>query len=249
MPASALIINADDLGLASAVNEGIMQAWARGAISDSSVLANAPNLPEILRAARETGLPVGIHLNLTLGLPLSDPAEIPAFVTPEGSFLKRADWPAELPIAQIRLELRRQVQRILALGWQPSHLDSHHHVHRYPEVFAITLECARELGVPVRALDAPMRETLSRAGIATSDHFSMDFYGERTTVNTLIRLVEECPGGTLEIMTHPGFAVPNLPSSYREERAEELAALCAPEWQDYRAKHVIPLIGFKEIIK
>ena len=67
MPATALIINADDLGLSPGVTAGIVQAWAERAISESSVLANAPQLPEILRAAHACGLPVGVHLNLTFG--------------------------------------------------------------------------------------------------------------------------------------------------------------------------------------
>lgn len=247
MPATALIINADDLGLWPSVDAGIMQAWQAHAISESSVLANSPRLPEILRAARESGLPVGIHLNLTHGLPLSDPADIPDFVTPQGTFMKRVLWPDKLPIEQIRLELRSQLAWVLQSGCRPTHLDSHHHIHRYPEIFAVTLECARELGVPVRAIDAAMRDALRQSGIVTTDHFSMDFYGEQATVATLIRLVEECPGGTLEIMTHPGHTDTSLPSSYREERERELAALCAPAWQNNLTERQIPLINFSDL--
>jgi len=161
--------------------------------------------------------------------------------------MKRALWPDKLPIEQIRLELQRQLARVQQSGCQPSHLDSHHHIHRYPEIFAVTLECARELSVPVRAIDAAMRDELRRSGIATTDHFSMDFYGEQATATTLIRLVEECPGGTLEIMSHPGHVDIDLPSSYRDERERELAALCAPAWLIYLAEHQIPLLNFSDL--
>ena len=247
MPAAVLIINADDLGLWPSVDAGILQAWESRAISDCSVLANAPYLREILRAAQQAGLPVGVHLNLTLGRPVSDPAEIPDLVTAEGLFMKREHWPAALPIEQVRLELQRQVRLVRELGGQPTHLDSHHHVHRYPEIFTVTVDCARDLGVPVRAVNAPMREALRRAGVTAPDHFSMAFYGEQATVVTLIRLAEECPGGTMEIMTHPGHSAPDLPSSYRVERELELAALCSPAWREYRRKEGIPLIGFTDI--
>lgn len=244
MPARALIINADDLGLWPSVNTGILQAWEQRAISDSTVLANAPDLAPLLDAARAARLPVGVHLNLTLGRPLSDPHEIPAFVTAQGAFMKRGQWPASLPIEQIRLELRRQVQRVLDLGWQPSHLDSHHHIHRYPEVLAVVIELARELHLPVRAVDDEMRSTLRAAGIPTPDCFTMGFYGEQATVDTLIAAVEAWPDGVLEVMAHPGHDAPDLPSSYREGREQELAVLTSRRWQAYLQERDIPLIGF-----
>lgn len=247
MPDRALIINADDLGLWPSVNAGILQAWAQGAISSSTVLANTPDLPEVLASAHAAGLPVGIHLNLTLGKPLSNPAEIPTLVTGEGTFMKRQQWPAQLPGEQIRRELTRQVQRVLDLGGQPTHLDSHHHIHRYPEVFAVVVELAQKLHIPVRAVDDDMRAALHSAGITTPDHFAMQFYGQGATVDTLISLVEDCPGGVLEIMTHPGHSAPDLPSSYRDEREQELATLTDPRWRAYLAERGIPLIGFRDL--
>ncbi|MHB0938750.1 MAG: carbohydrate deacetylase [Armatimonadota bacterium] len=247
MPAEALIVNADDLGLWPSVDRGIFAAWSAGAVGDSTAFANAPALEEILARARAAGLPVGIHLNLTFGCPLSDPAEIPALVTPAGEFMKRRAWTLPLPAEQVRLELSRQVERVLATGWQPSHLDLHHHVHTYPDVLAAVIELARELRLPVRSVNPEMRAALREAGIPTPDHFSMAFYGENATVGTLITLVEECPGGILEIMTHPGYADPALPSSYREERERELAALTDPVWREYLSANNLRIAGFSII--
>lgn len=246
MPAQAVIVNADDLGLWPSVNQGIFTAWTQRVISDSTVLANAPDLTAVLATARAAALPVGIHLNLTLGQPLCDPAEIPALVTPDGRFMKRQQWTLPLPMDQVRRELSRQAQRVLELGWQPSHLDSHHHVHRYPEVLAVVIELAHELRLPVRAVDAEMREQLHRHGIATPDHFSMAFYAEAATAEMLIDLTEHCPGGVLEIMTHPGYVTPDLPSSYRD-REQELSALTDHRWRAYLAKRGINIVGFNDL--
>jgi len=247
MAAEALIINADDLGLWPSVDHGIFAAWSAGAVGDSTVFVNAPALDEILARARDAGLPVGIHLNLTYGRPLSDPADIPALVTPAGEFMKRQAWSLPLPAEQIRLELGRQAERVLSVGCQPSHLDSHHHIHTYPEVLAAVIELARKLRLPVRSVNPEMRAALREADILTPDNFSMAFYGENATVDTLIKLVEECAGGTLEIMTHPGYTDRGLPSSYREERERELAALTDPVWREYLSAHGIPIVGFSTI--
>jgi len=244
MPAEALIINADDLGLWPSVDRGIFAAWSAGAVGDSTAFANAPVLDDILARARDAGLPVGIHLNLTFGRPLSAPAEIPALVTPAGEFMKRRAWTLPLPEAQVRLELNRQAERVLATGWQPSHLDLHHHIHTYPEVLSAVIALARELRLPVRSVNPEMRAALREAGIPTPDHFSMAFYAENATVDTLINIVADCPGGTLEIMTHPGYADPDLPSSYREDRERELAALTDSAWREYLGTGNIPIVGY-----
>lgn len=246
MPASALIINADDLGLAPAVDAGILAAWHAGAISDSTVLANIAELPRVLAAAREAGLPVGLHLNLTLGRPLCDPAEIPALVTADGTFMKRGMWPPMLPADQVQRELRAQLDRLLACGVSPSHLDSHHHIHRYPEILPLVMEMARELSVPVRATGVEMRAALRAARIRCPAAFTIAFYGAGATVETLIHETEACPGGVLEIMTHPGQPGA-IPSSYAEERAEELRALTDPRWLGYLREREIPLVGFREL--
>ncbi|MHB9025798.1 MAG: carbohydrate deacetylase [Armatimonadota bacterium] len=247
MPADLVIINADDYGINPQVNQAILDAWAQGAIGDSSMMATTPNLPALIARAREAGLPAGIHLNMTNGRPLSDPAELPAFMTPEGTFINHREWTPPLPIEQIRLEFRRQVERVLALGWQPTHLDSHHYIHLYPEVLAVKLELARELGVPLRSVHDETRETIRAAGMVTTDHCTVEFSGDGANVETLIRLVEECPGGSLEIVTHPTYYEPDSMGSAWEPRQRELEALTSPEWRRYREEHGIRVAGFTEL--
>lgn len=246
MPARAVILNADDLGLWPSVDRGIFDAWARQAISDSSVFATAPHLPALLGEAARVGLPVGVHLNLTFGPPLSAPAEIPALVGPDGAFMKRHAWTLPLPEAQIRRELERQVQRVTASGHRPSHLDTHHHIHRYPEVLAVVIALAQAFTppLPVRAVDADMRRALRAADLPTPDGFTQEFYADRATPKTLIQAVETCPHGILEIMTHPGYADPHLPGSYNAPRAQEFAVLTGETWRAYLTRHNIPLVGF-----
>jgi predicted glycoside hydrolase/deacetylase ChbG (UPF0249 family) len=159
--------------------------------------------------------------------------------------MRRQQWRHPLPIEQIRVELTRQVELILANGWQPTHLDSHHHAHNTPEVLAVTIELARTHHLPVRATSDAMRDALRSVGIPTTDHFTINFYAV-ATVERLIQLVEAYPDGVLEIMAHPGFISPDQPGSYRDDRQRELDALVNPCWQAYLAEKGIPLVGFRE---
>lgn len=247
MPAQQVIINADDYGLIPQTSQAVLDAWAQGAISDCSMMATSPGLADCIARARQAGMPAGIHLNLIEGQSLSDSAEIPAFVASEGTFIGRHEWPTSLPVEQIRLEFRRQVQRVLNLEWQPSHLDSHGWVHLAPEVLQVKIELARELGVPLRALHPETLEAVRGAGIVTTDHSTVGFWAENATVDALVRLVEECPGGSLEIITHASYYDPGSMESRWEFRAQELAALTSPEWRRYREEHGIRIVGFSAL--
>jgi predicted glycoside hydrolase/deacetylase ChbG (UPF0249 family) len=117
------------------------------------------------------------------------------------------------------------------------------------EVQDVLLEMAERFNLPVRAVDPVMRDIIRESGIATPDHFSMQFYNMQASVETLIELVENTPNGTLEIMCHPGYADDNCPSSYNEERARELVALTDPRWLTCMAARGIRLIGYQQLFE
>src|SRR2546430_17067230 len=65
-----LVVNADDFGLSTGVNRGILEAHAAGVVSSVSVLVNAPGWTDALRRLRDLGPPppprVGLGRSLTL---------------------------------------------------------------------------------------------------------------------------------------------------------------------------------------
>jgi predicted glycoside hydrolase/deacetylase ChbG (UPF0249 family) len=66
-----LIVNADDFGLTPGVSAGILSAHRHGIVSSTTLLATAAIDAEQLAELRDSSLGVGIHVNLTLGRPLS----------------------------------------------------------------------------------------------------------------------------------------------------------------------------------
>ena len=63
-----LIVNADDLGLTVAVNDGIFDAHALGILTSASLFANAPGTADaVRRAASHPSLGIGAHLALVDG--------------------------------------------------------------------------------------------------------------------------------------------------------------------------------------
>ncbi|MEN9895774.1 MAG: hypothetical protein RIR97_1626, partial [Pseudomonadota bacterium] len=78
------------------------------------------NLPHSASRVREaksrTHLGVGVHLNLTLGNPVSDCSEIPSLLTEEGRFRKVGLQLASLPrTAEVRFEYHAQIEKFKKL--------------------------------------------------------------------------------------------------------------------------------------
>ena len=65
----ALIVNADDFGLTRGVSAGILAAYRHGIVTSTTVLVTAKIDRRQLDEARDTGLGLGLHVNLTLGTP------------------------------------------------------------------------------------------------------------------------------------------------------------------------------------
>jgi len=149
-----LIVNADDFGMAPGVNRAIVEAHRRGIVTSTSLLANGGAFGDAVELARgEPALGVGVHLNLTEGRPVAREPEVSMLVDDRGMFRHS---PASLAmglatervrIEEIERELRAQVDKVLAAGIRPTHLDGHNHIHMLPQIFPLAARVAREYGV------------------------------------------------------------------------------------------------------
>jgi chitin disaccharide deacetylase len=231
--ARRLIVNADDFGLTAGVSQGILRAHLEGLVTSTTVLASLPSHPELDDRAAASGLGLGLHFNLTWGRPVSPPETVPSLVDAEGRFgrdlaaLQERARPEDVQRegdAQIEAFARR-------FGRLPTHLDSHHHVHRVPGVMDAVVDVALAARLPLRSQDAGFRDGLRRHGIVTTDHFVGDARIEPYwTTERLLDQLATLPLGVTELMCHPGVFDEDLAySRYGRQRETELAALCDPE--------------------
>lgn len=221
-----LIVNADDFGLTRGVSAGILAAHRHGIVTSTTMLATADVDKESLAVARDSALGIGLHVNLTLGRPLTRGRSL---VDGEGRFVRdarRAAARADEP--DVRAEVEAQVERFeKLLGRAPTHLDTHHHVGLYPPVREVVLDVARALRVPVRSQDDGARARARTAGLRTPDHF----FGESGppaywSLAQTLRQLRELPVGASEFMTHPGWFDDALAfSRYGRQRETEMVGL------------------------
>jgi predicted glycoside hydrolase/deacetylase ChbG (UPF0249 family) len=225
-----LIVNADDFGLTAGVSRGILHAHRAGLVTSTTVLASLPPQPELDAAAAGSGLGLGLHFNLTWGRPLSAAAMVPSIVDTEGRF--RRDLAALRDRArpdEVRRECETQIEAFSRrFGRPPTHLDSHHHVHRVPRVMDAVVDVALAARLPLRSQDTGFRDGLRRHGIATTDHFIGDAQAEPYwTTERLLDQLATLALGVTELMCHPGVFDEDLAySRYGRQREVELAALC-----------------------
>ena len=151
-----LIINADDFGMSDGVTEGIIRAWQKGVVTNTSALINLDGAPErIARAhAQFPNLPIGLHLNLTLGKPILPPEKVPTLVDDTGNFYDRFQIFEQLykiSVDELRAELFAQAEALCATGVTFDHIDYHQHLMvTHTPFYPLVCELARKYHVPVR---------------------------------------------------------------------------------------------------
>jgi len=221
-----LIVNADDFGLTRGVSAGILTAHRHGIVTSTTVLVTADVDRGALAAARDAGLGMGLHVNLTLGRPLTNARSL---VDASGRFVRDARRAAQrAAVKDVEREVVAQIDKFLTLVRRgPTHLDTHHHVGLHEPVTGVVLAAAKRLGVPVRSQNGGARARARAAGLRTPDHF----FGESgpgaywTLATTLARL-RDLPPGASEFMAHPGVFDEALAfSRYARQRETELVGV------------------------
>lgn len=251
-----LIINADDFGFTDGVTRGIVKAIREGVVTSTTAMVCVPGAC----ARLETWSPVlpsriGAHLQLTTGHALTDPSQIPTLCGPDGKFPASKKALQNASTAEIIVEWEEQFRRLRFIGIEPTHIDTHHHVHQYPHVLEAFCEIARRFHVPARALTRSMGERLRSAGIRCADRFILDFYGDNMTAERLLELLDQAveSGDTpsvIEMMCHPGIACSDLAdqSKYVHQRFLELKALRSPGLRKQLEARGFELIAYPRLV-
>ena len=148
---SLLIINADDLGYSSERDAGIFNAFKCNAITAASLIVNGPSAKVAAAKAKEVGLYLSLHLNLTEGGSLTGPSVITDKKNQlyyKCSFFNLMASDPQKYSKAIQLEAFAQLERFKALtGAYPSHVDGHQHVHVSPQMADILAPVFQSCGV------------------------------------------------------------------------------------------------------
>lgn len=222
----ALIVNADDFGQSAGINRGIIHAHERGIVTSASLMVRWPAALEAAAyAKRHPRLSVGLHLDLG-----------------EWRYVSQG-WQALYTVVDfddlsaITDEVHGQFERFRQLlGCDPTHLDSHQHVHQDEPVRSAMQQLSARLGVPLRHY---------AGGVA----YRGDFYGQTETgqplpdairVEAFVRILQTLSAGITEVGCHPAEGIEDLTTMYRDERRVEMQVLSDP-----RLREAVEALGIR----
>ena len=245
-------MNADDLGISSAVNEVIFQGMERKVITSATMLANGG---AVQAAAREVNrfphCSFGIHLNLTEFEPMSSESlrDLKPILNKENCFNGNSIREVPISVSMLRAIFREwccQIESLIHLGIEPSHFDGHHHVHTIPHMIPVLVALRRRYRIDKIRLSRNMYDRSERPArilLAKKSIFNLALRtaGFRTTriftdLQTFVRLCGlRPPAPTAELMTHPG-ALPR----------DGEAALLEENWPS-KLSYDVALISYKNL--
>jgi predicted glycoside hydrolase/deacetylase ChbG (UPF0249 family) len=141
--ARLLTLCADDFGLSRAISTGIAGLARAGRLSALSCITNAPHwraAAPLLRGL-PAGVTIGLHFNLTEGVPLSAELKREWPQLPSLPKLLALSHLRRLPLHALRREWQAQTDAFAqATGHAPQMVDGHQHVHHLPGLRAIVLD-------------------------------------------------------------------------------------------------------------
>src|SRR4051794_31344769 len=202
MDRKLLVVNADDFGASDGVNRGVAEAHTNGIVTSTSLLVTGAACREAVRMLADLpDLGVGLHFDVCGEDERAfDVHDVDAF---------RADF--EQQIAEF----------VDLVGREPTHIDSHRHVHRHTFLRPLFRELVEPRGIPLRD-DGRVR--------FVGDFFAQWEWGvtelDKISIVTLEQILREkvLPGWT-ELSCHPGYPSAGYDAMYDTEREVEVRSL------------------------
>ena len=275
-----LIINADDFGLHPLINKGIIKGHSEGIITSTSLMPSAPYFDEAVQLAKANpSLGVGIHLTLVGGVKPASTSGVNSLLTADGVFAEdytvfaKKWYTGSIKKNELIKELETQIEKVLAAGIKPTHIDSHQHMHVLPGIAGIVVRLCKKYGIKkIRipgenifwsgGFEAGMGRKIGRdglsfcamlakgkaqsAGLVYPQHFFGMLAGGNLNAELVKNILLNLPEGTSEIMTHPGLDSAELAKHFTwgYHWQDELGAFLSAENKEIVREHGIKLINF-----
>jgi len=269
--AKLLIVHADDLAVAHSVDAASFDALNKNAVTSASIMVPCAWLTEVAAYAKEhPDADLGLHLTLTSEWkvdrwgPVESKDKVATLLDPNGYL-----WPETVPAVQhekpeeTEREIRAQIERAIAFGIHPTHLDSHMGVlFATPELFGVYAKVAREYKLPFLAAltpnaPSPMLALLSDKDIVL-DAVVIASPAVRPTewLDFYVNAVKNLKPGLTEMIVHLGHddaelqAVtvdhPDYGSAWRQR---DYAVMTSPDFQKALQENHIILVKWKDLRK
>jgi predicted glycoside hydrolase/deacetylase ChbG (UPF0249 family) len=228
----AVIFHVDDAGMSHESNMGAIRAIEDGVATSTSIMMPCPWVPELSAYLKEhPQVDAGLHLTLTAEWkkyrwgPVAGKPAVPGLVDSEGCLWHSVeDVAAHATADEFETEIRAQIDKALAMGIKPTHLDSHMGTCFLPLYLDRYVKVGIEKQIPILMMGGHMQHISAsaeaaalkplvyliankvwNAGLPVIDDLvtqptSADSYDGRK--EQLIKLLREMKPGVTEIIVH-----------------------------------------------
>jgi predicted glycoside hydrolase/deacetylase ChbG (UPF0249 family) len=266
-----LIIHADDLAVAHSEDSASFDALDKHAITSASIMIPCPWLNEVADYAKaHPEADLGLHLTLTSEWktyrwgPVASKDQAPSLLDPSGYLW--ADTPlavAALKVDEAEREIRAQIERAIAMGIHPTHLDSHMGaLFSRPDLFAIYVKVAHEYKLPFLAFIAPdtpkdLSSVLSSSDILLNSVVIADpSVGAGNWRTFYSNAIKNLKPGVTEIIVHLGHDDAELQAVMVDHsdygaawRQRDYDVVTSPEFKKSLEENHVILIHWKDLKK
>ena len=270
----------DDIGMCPEANAAAENYINKKHIMSAAVMMPCPNAAEFIEWAKKHPVPdIGLHLTLTSEWKqyrwpsVTDPVKVPGLIDPHGKL-----WPevpavvAHASAAEVETEIRAQIEKCIALGYRPTHIDTHMGtLYGRPDYAKVFLKVAQEYGIPANAMDLSDPELVKKFKaqgypmndemIAVAADYQLPKLDNFTSVasgptyekkrDDFLAMVKSLKPGLTEIIFHPSVETENLKSITNswQQRVWEAQLFSDPVVHQFFKDEGIIITNWKEIMK
>ena len=226
-----LIVNADDFGQSEGVNKGIIRSFEQGILSSASLMVRYPAAYTASAYAKRNNMDLGLHVDLG------------EWIYRNEKWMPLYEVVSTDDVKAVSDELNKQLDMFIRIhGRNPSHIDSHQHVHNQENIKSVFIEIASKLNITLR-------------GCSKNVNYCGEFYGQSSdssafhegiSVSNLNRIIAALPEGVTELACHPGEGV-EFQTMYKIEREIEVNSLCSKNVLETLLKSDVQLCTFEGI--
>lgn len=246
-----ILVRADDLGYSEGVNYGIAKSVKDGIIKSVGIMTNMPAIQHGLDLLEGVDVCYGLHTNICVGKPITDPKLIPSITNEKGEFKSSKEYRAAkedfVVLEEVLLEIEAQYQRFVELtGDKPHYFEGHAvasaNFFKGLEIVAKKHECdylGLNFGGPV---------TFRSSKLQTSMESMFPNYNPVESLKKAA--LKDYEDGIIPMfIAHPGYldAYIMKTSSLLEPRVHEVEMACSQEVKDFLKENNIQVVTYDDL--
>ncbi len=275
-----ILLHNDDAGMCVEANDATKFYIEKGYVTSAAVMMPCPAAREMVEWAKQhPNADIGVHLTLTSEWKtyrwstMVDKALVPGLIDGQGMM-----WPDVRSVvmnaspAEVEKEIRAQIESMLALGYKPTHIDTHMGtLYGSAEFVKVFLKIAEEYRLPANAIDisdpkiaqqfraqgypitAEVVEIMNQYTLPKLDNFGSVPKGStyQEVRDNFFAYVNSLESGLTEIIFHASVPTENMKTitGSWQQRGWEAELFADPVVHKFFADNDIILTNWREIME